>query len=201
MPTFLKHVGQVASTGKKCVVVFRSIPNDPSSCLIVETERLDDLYHSDLQSAVESIGAQETVDFYVYAQRSIFHDGRNMLEALHTSKWLKKVSTNDVTMMPSIGVSIQLDDLNRQLEEINKSKDVSKTTMSDISRNIDAPAQGSNPAGVLDDKQLADNMRAQAMQFQAEATRLLKEADELSPAQEVLVAEAPSAKRKYTKKK
>jgi len=200
MPTFLKHVGQVTSTNKKCVVVFRAIPDDPSSCLVVETESLDDLYHTDLQSAVESTGAQETVDFYTYAQRTMFHDGRNMLSALHQSGRLRKILTNNVTMMPSIGVSIQLDELNKQLGQLNQASDAGKTSSGDISQSSQA-VQELKPVGVLDNADIAAQMRSQADFFKKEADRLLKEADELSPSEKVLVAEAPSAKRKYTKKK
>lgn len=201
MPTFLKHVGLVSSTGKKCVVVFRTLPGDTTSCLVVETESLAQNYHDDLQSAVESISAQETVDFYNYAQRNIFHDGRNMLQALHASGWLKKYPTDDITMKPTPEISISLQELNTQLDNIN----ASKTTSTDISRNMADPVQESKPAGVLDDEQIAANMRQQAAQFRAEADRLLKEADELSPSKQAkkepeLVADAKS-KRSYNKKK
>lgn len=200
MPTFLKHVGLVSDTGKKCVVVFRTLPGDTSSCLVVETESLGQNYHDDLQSAVESISAQETIDFYTYAQRNVLHDGRNMLEALHLSGWLKKYPTTDITMKPTIDISIQLNELNTQLDNIN----ASKTTSTDISRNMADPVQESKPAGVLDDEQIASNMRLQAAQFKAEAERLLKEADELSPSKtkkEPELAAATKPKRAYNKKK
>ena len=196
MPTFLKHVGQVTDTGKKCVVIFRSLPDDDTFCLVTETETLDQLYHDDLQSAVESPGAQDTIDFYKYAQRAVFHDGSNMLEGLHLNGWLKKIPTSNVTMKPTNDVSIQLNELNIQLAEITTS-DPSKTTMSDISRTIDS-VQESKPAGVLDDEQIAANMRAQAAQFKAEADRLLKEANELSP---IKVSATSKQKRTYNKKK
>ena len=196
MPAFLKHVGQVTDTGKKCVVIFRSLPDDDTFCLVTETETLDQLYHDDLQSAVESPGAQDTIDFYKYAQRAVFHDGSNMLEGLHLNGWLKKIPTSNVTMKPTNDVSIQLNELNIQLAEITTS-DPSKTTMSDISRTIDS-VQESKPAGVLDDEQIAANMRAQAAQFKAEADRLLKEANELSP---IKVSATSKQKRTYNKKK
>ena len=97
---------------------------------------------------------------------------------------------------PTNDVSIQLNELNIQLAEITTS-DPSKTTMSDISRTIDS-VQESKPAGVLDDEQIAANMRAQAAQFKAEADRLLKEANELSP---IKVSATSKQKRTYNKKK
>jgi len=194
MPTFLKHVGQVASTGKKCVVVFRTIPNEETSCLVVETEVLGTNYHDNLVEAVESPSGQEDIDFYKYAQRNTFFDGRNMLEAMHISGWLKKFPTNEIIMMPTRDIKINLSDLNAQLDQ----NDSSRTTSSDISQSE------SKPAGILDDKDIANQMRNQAAFFRSEAERLLKEANTLDPQTITTaspVAEAPKPKRAYTKKK
>ncbi len=177
MPQFLKHVGQIDSTGKKCVVVFREIPGEESSCLVVETESLPQLYHDDLINAVESDSAQEDMDFYKYASRTVLHDGRNMLEAFHLSGWLKKLPNNQVTMLPTREVSIRLNELNSQINQLNNA---GKTTSGDVNGNVPV-VEETKPAGVLDDKQIADQMRSQAAYFRKEAERLLAEADALDP--------------------
>jgi hypothetical protein len=216
MPTFIKHVGQVSSTGKKCVVVFRTIPGDKDSCVVVETESLADLYHDDLQRAVESDAAQSDVDFFKYAQRTSFHDGRNMLETLHTSGWMKKFPTSEITMMPTPDIKISLAELNTQLADL----DLGRTTSGDINGSDDAPPlNGGKTPGVLDDEDLAMQMRSQADFFRRESERLLAEAEALSPSkakvkETVTVAskerttkpkaetvEAPKTKRAYNKKK
>lgn len=190
MPTFLKHVGQSAATGKKCIVVFREIPGDTNSCLVVETESLPTNYHDNLVEAVESNAGQEDVDFYKVAQRLTFHDGRNMLEGLHLSGWLRKFNTEEIIMMPTPEIKIGLRDLNSQLSQ------GSKTSSGDISQS------DSKPAGVLDDKDIANQMRSQAAFFRSEAERLLKEAEALNPSTvEAPAAEAPKVKRAYNKKK
>jgi hypothetical protein len=197
MPQFIKHVGQVNGTGKKCVVVFREIPGDESSCLVVETESLPQQYHDELISAVESDSAQEDMDFFKYASRSTFHDGRNMLEAMHLSGWLTKLSSREVTMMPTREIQIGLTDLNQQIASINNS---GRTTSGDIGG--EPVAEPKNP-GVLDDSQIANQMRSQAAYFQKEAQRLLAEAEALSPNKVITTTSAPDVKpkRKYTKKK
>ena len=108
MPTFIKHVGQVSATGKKCVVVFRRIPGDDNSCLVVETESLPDLYHDKIIESVESPSAQAEPEFYNFAARSVFHDGVNMLQGLHSNGWMRKLSTSEVTMMPTPEIKIVL---------------------------------------------------------------------------------------------
>jgi hypothetical protein len=201
MPEFIKHVGQVNSTGKKCVVVFREIPGATDSCLVVETETLPQLYHDDVISAIESAAAQEDMDFFKYATRSTLHDGRNMLEAFHLSGWMRKLPTSEVTMMPTREIKISLHDLNNQLSSLNKD---GRTTSGDISADEDS----STPAGVLDDAKIANQMRSQATFFHKEAQRLLAEAEALDPSKtKTTVKETAQAepevkvKRKYTKKK
>jgi len=197
VPQFIKHVGQVDSTGKKCVVVFREIPGDETSCLVVETESLPQQYHDDLMTAVESVSAQEDMDFFKYAGRSTFHDGRNMLEAMHLSGWMKKFAANEVTMLPTREISIRLSDLNQQISSMNNAS-AGRTTSGDISA-----TEPSGSAGTLSDQQIANQMRSQAAFFQKEAQRLLAEAEALNPGQTVTVTSAPDVKpkRKYTKKK
>ena len=201
MPEFIKHVGQVNQSNKKCVVVFREIPGEESSCLIVETESLPELYHDDLINAVESHGSQSDMDFYKFAQRSTFHDGTNMLESLHLKGLLKKVSVNEITMIPTRDAKILLADLNSQLRQINNE---GRTTSGDINATVDEP-QESNSPGTLSDKQIANQMRSQAEYFQREANRLLKEAEALDPGKTVnssaTEAVVDKPKRKYTKKK
>lgn len=197
MPQFIKHVGQVDSTSKKCVVVFREIPGENNSCLVVETESLPQLYHDDLMTAVESDSAQAEADFSNYASRSSFHDGRNMLEGMHLSGWLKKLSTQDVTMLPTREISIGLADLNQQMAALANE---GKTTSSDISD--PTPIAEIKSLDTLSDEQIANQMRSQATYFQKEAQRLLAEADSLSPnniSSNVPTTSTP--KRKYTKKK
>mgnify|MGYP003669918549 FL=1 len=78
----LKHVGQLINTQKRCVVMFREIPDDESNCLIVDTDSLVDWMHDDVINAVESPGAQSSIDFSEFAQRRTMTDGTNMLQAL-----------------------------------------------------------------------------------------------------------------------
>lgn len=196
MPQFLKHVGQIDTTGKKCVVVFREVPGEANSCLVVETESLPQLYHDDVINAIESDSAQEDMDFYKYAARSVLHDGRNMLEAFHLSGWLKKLPTTGVTMLPTREIKIRLDDLNSQINQLN----AGKTTSGDVNNN--QPIEESKPAGVLSDSQIANQMRSQAAFFRKEAERLYAEAETLDPQTTApLQKTAPTVKTEATEKK
>jgi hypothetical protein len=190
MAKFIKHVG-INGQGKKVVVVFRSLPDDSESALVIPTEALPALYHDDLIRAIESNHAQDSNDPSDFLFRQVFHDGTNMLNTIHQRGWMIKVSTKSVVMTPRPGVEINLVDLNRELKQIERSEIATQpksgsTRSSDIGGNV----QESSPPGVITDQQLASKYRAQAATFEAEVRRLREEADKLDPKGQVAVVPA-----------
>lgn len=176
MAQFIKHVG-VNGQGKKCVVVFRELPGDPDSALIIPTDALPQLYHDDLIKAIENPNCQDLIDTSDYLFRQVFNDGTNMLNTLHQKGWMVKVPTKSVAMTPKPGVTINLVDLNRELKQISNAQAAAGTRSTDIATN--APAN--NPPGVITDESLAAKYRAQANQFELEVRRLREEAEKLDP--------------------
>ena len=53
MATNIKHTGMLLNTGKRVVVVFRELPDDPTHCLVVDTEAVPDWMQDDIHTAVE----------------------------------------------------------------------------------------------------------------------------------------------------
>ena len=113
----LKHVGRVRSTGKRCVVAYRTLPGDAYNCLIVPTENLPDSYHDSLINLVESNAGQTANEFAEALARTNFPDGSIMLAALHTQGRMIKVSTDQIEMMPTNSASILLSELNQVIAE------------------------------------------------------------------------------------
>jgi hypothetical protein len=183
MAQFIKHVG-VNGQGKKCVVVFRELPGDPDSALIIPTEALPQLYHDDLIKAIEHPNCQDLMDTSDYLFRQVFNDGTNMLNTLHQKGWMVKVPTKSVAMTPKPGVVINLVDLNRELKQITNAQTAAGTRSSDIANN----APTNNPPGVITDEALASKYRVQANQFESEARRLREEAEKLDPKGAAVVA-------------
>jgi len=183
MARFIKHVGQDGK-GAPVVVVFREVPNDSENCLIVRTTDLPELHQADLIKAVESVSGQDANDIGDFLHRQKFNDGTDMLSTIHAKGWLTKVPTKHIVMVPSPGNKINLQDLNKELKQINRpkpgipGKGGVATRSADIANDSTTP--GGNP-GVLDDSAIANKLRNQAKTFQAEAKRLLAEAEELVP--------------------
>ena len=185
-----KHVGQIINTQRRCVVMFREVPGEPENCLIIDTDALPDWMHDDVINAVNSPGAQASANFYEYAQRTMFADGSNMLQALHTRGLLRKQPTSNIKMTPNASVAIRLDELNTIIAEqtggkpaVVPPKDPNALSVAGKKVNTDAAAPKTAPAakGVISDEQIAQGMLSQAQQFEAEAKRLREEATALAP--------------------
>ena len=196
----IKHVGQVANTGLKCVVVFREIYDengnvtDPNHCLIVETERLPDMEHDDIVRVVESDSAQTANQFYEVAHRSMFSDGINMLTKLHNRGYLKKYPTNQILMTPNSSTSVALSEVNEIIKKQStgmSESDIANSMVDDTdspprtsttlspSQTIDQAVPTSESA--MDDTALAQTMLDQATTYEAEVTRLREEAYAMAP--------------------
>jgi L-lactate utilization protein LutC len=185
----IKHVGQVINTQKRVIVVFREIPDEPESCLVVDTDAAPDWMHDDLITAVESNGAQASANFYEYAQRSVFTDGSNMLTTLHEQGRLNKHPTKNIAMTPNNSVSVNLAELNTMIATetggapvvVPDDTEFGNAGM-DAVPDINAIAQATPEAeAVIDDGDLAKNMLAQAEGFLAEAETLKAQAYDLDP--------------------
>ena len=196
----MKHVGQVANTGLKCIVVFREIYDEngnvtePDNCLIVETERLPDMEHDDMVRVVESPSGQEADEFYQIAHRSMFADGINMLVKLNHRGYLKKYPTNQILMTPNSYTSVPLSEINeivRKQKTGMSPRDIQNSMVDDT----DKPARTSTSLSqsqtndqamptnekVMDESALAQTMLDQATTYEAEVTRLREEAYAMAP--------------------
>ena len=182
----IKHVGQIINTQKKCIVVFRELPDDPTHCLLVDTDAAPDWMHDDLMKAVEAPGAQSSANFYEYAERTVFTDGTNMLQTLHSTGRLIKFPTDKVAMTPNNSVSVNLKELNDIIRDDTDGAPVvspDDTQIQPAARDLsDVPEiGGQTDAPVMEDGDLAKSMIAQAESFLAEAESLKAQAYELDP--------------------
>ena len=189
----IKHVGQIINTQRRCVVVFREVPDEPENCLVVDTDALQDWMHDDVINAVESPGAQASPNFYEYAQRTMFTDGSNMLQTMNARNLLQKVSTSNIMMTPNQTSQVKLSELNDIIREQSggapvvapelmgeadmQGKDTSPVVTEAVEAEQSAPAPTVAPAdGVMGDEDVAKGMISQAEYFEGEAKRLREEA-------------------------
>ncbi len=189
----VKHVGRVRATGKKCIVVFRTLPGDAYNCLIAPTENLPDSYHDALINLVESSGGQSSNEFGEIMARSIFPDGSVMLAALHTQGRLIKVSTDQIDMIPNSTTRIQLSELNQIIAEQNGVSVDALSLKSGITEKPEQHVEVQNVADIAPVTETTDTAPdasdpvATAKYYRSQADKLAKQAAEFRRKAEELV--------------
>jgi len=197
----LKHVGK--HNDKRCVIIFRKIPELDHMALVVYSDLLPRMCHDEIMRAVESPQGQAAMEISEVLFRTIMADGTNCLESLHRNGLMKKVPTNQVLVTPTPTSSVRLDELNDILDEMAKGEEAMKR-LQDLDNNRglsgkSAPrraeiqelgekktreAQGNTSAaemlsGMLSDTDLAAQRIEQAAKMEASAKQLLAEAERL----------------------
>lgn len=217
----IKHVGR--HNNKKVVIVFRQLQDMNSHmALVVYTDTMPANYHDNMMKVLESAVGQQAKDFADALHRSVFNDGRNMLQTLHSNGWLKKVQTSQVIVEASPKSHVRLDELNEIINKIDAGGEAAdKLKQLDAQRGLYDPAKAiKEPTdvvadaeivnetevptiasdGVLTDEVIAQNTLQQAEQMEAQIKTLEAEVGRL---REEAYSMAPSLKpkRKYTRKK
>jgi hypothetical protein len=200
----LKHIGRINNTGAKVLVVFRTLPGESNTSLVLPVSNLPDHYHDSIMEMVVTDQAQEAFELGEMMFIRSFTDGRPMLQAMQADGRLQKVSTDRVTMTPNPNDSTLLSDLNvliaeqknctiddlytfvsgapkksdTKVEDIVKVKDLAPNVDPDIPAPVRAQAALTE---TLSDKDIAKSLRSQADAMYKEAARLRKEAEDLDP--------------------
>jgi len=173
-----KHIGILDNTGVRCIVVFREVPNDEKFCLVVETDRIPDMYHDNLIEMVNSKESQEATDFNTILNRRTFSDGANALQALHYKGYLRKVAVDQVILTPFPGQNLPLELLNAQLKGTLDQYKEKEEKQAETNRAIEAKA---NPLSSADPKTVALGLLMQVELLETEADKKRNEAFELCP--------------------
>jgi hypothetical protein len=202
----IKHVGRIKDNGRKCIVVFRTLPGDAFNCLVVMTESLSDSYHDSLINLVESNAAQSNPELSEVLARAVFSDGSTMLPSLHVKGLFTKLPTSVVEMTPNSSVNILLSELNQiiaeqrgvsvqdlafQSDAPNPNTEVKEiATAKDISPKLGNtdPLIDQTAAQSLSGEDLAKKYRSDADRLSKEAAQLRRLAEELVPTKKKAVA-------------
>jgi len=198
----IKHIGKHGD--RKVAIVFREIPGEEHMALVVYPETMPVQMHDTLMKVIESEVGQTADSLGDALFRSLFPDGRPILQTLHSEGMLKKVQTKQVVVTPNARSHVNLEEMNRILSEMKMGQDAIRKMANldndrgmtgkvrprdDYGREVGAPTElvrqgssavaGSDAARALDDAALAVNFRDQATRMAAEARQLLAESDRL----------------------
>jgi hypothetical protein len=187
---FLRHVGKHGD--RKVAIIFREVPNEPHMCLVVYTELLNQNAHDPMMKCIESDIGQSSECLADALNRSHTKDGKFILQYLHHEGLLKKVNTENIVVTPAPNTQIKLNELNKILDEMKLGEDaVKRLAEMDQSSGMQSPVDvarrmrnsesstDSQAQGILNDNQLAEDLRKQAMKMSQEAKGLLAESERL----------------------
>jgi hypothetical protein len=195
----LKHIGKMKNTGSKVVVVFRTLPGESNTALVLPAATLPDSYHNSLMALIETDQAQQSFELGELMFVRLFPDGRQMLQAMQQDGRLQKVPTDTVIMTPTNQTEIVLADLNVLIAEQKnctiddlctfvkgyqspKDNSTEVKTVAEVKEVPAAPVRAQAAQNeVLTDLDIAKSYRSQADAMYKEAARLRKQADDLDP--------------------
>lgn len=141
-----RHVGR-DHLGNRIIVIFRELPEDPSRCLVVETDRLPEIYHDNLMAVVNSTEAQQTHNLYEVLDRRLFGDGTRILQTLHQRGYIKSLNIDQVMLIPMPNRELPLREANAAIAG----------TPVEPAPQAQEPAPVPAPAPVADDAELASD--------------------------------------------
>jgi len=186
----MKHVGKMKNNSARVAIVYRTLPGDPYSSLVIGTNGLVDSYHDSLMAVIESDMGQQTNELADILSVRRFPDGSNMLGYLHTNGHLVKVPTNMVLVTPDNKTSIPLNELNEliakqknvSLEELavtdgSQKKAPAKEVVTEAVPEVDTSPKINDGGFELS----ASEMRSRADALFKQAQVLRRQADELDP--------------------
>jgi len=197
----IKHIGKHGD--RRVAIVFREIPGEEHMCLVVYPETLPVSMHDSLMKTIESDVGQQAENLGDALFRTLFPDGRPMLQTFHAEGMMKKVQTKQVVVTPNNTSHVNLEEMNnilrkmklgesaiREMADLDKNRGMSNyKRKDDFGREIGAPMDqvrqgsaavaGSDAARALDDVALAVDFQKQAERMAAEAKGLLAESARL----------------------
>lgn len=117
MAKFTKHVGKMKNNSARVAIVYRTLPGDANSALVVGTNGLTDAYHDSLMSLIDSDTGQQANELADVLAVRRFPDGSVMLQYLHANGHLKKVPTSLVLMTPNAQTAQPLNEVNQMIAQ------------------------------------------------------------------------------------
>ena len=196
----IKHIGKHGD--RKVAIVFREVPGEEHMCLVVYPDVLPVAMHDAMMKVIESEPGQAAENLGDALFRSLFNDGRPMLQTLHVEGMIKKVQCRQVTVTPTATSHVNLEEMNgiirkmklgedaiREMADLDANRGMTGRVRQrdDFGREVGAPNEfvrgssvaGSDAARALDDAAIARDLQTQAARMASEARSLLAESDRL----------------------
>jgi len=203
----IKHIGKHGD--RKVAIIFREVPGEEHMALIIYPETLPISMHDAIMKVIETPVGQTAENLGDALFRSLFSDGRPMLQTLHSERMIKKVQAKQIIVTPNATSHVNLEEMNNIIRKMKLGNEAIKEMADldadrgitgkakrrdDYGREVGAPVQqrmqdvaGSDAAKALDDTSLAADRMRQAQRMEAEARGLLAESARLKAEAQTMV--------------
>lgn len=122
----VKHIGALASTGAKIVVVFMQLPDAPDKALIFDMDAIPRDLVDDLEKLIKSSEAQNSENLAdILGRRATPRTEVPVLNWLHNRGYLKPVNISEIVMTPTPYVRIPLNSLLMDMKRVKLGLDAS----------------------------------------------------------------------------
>jgi hypothetical protein len=208
----IKHIGKQGD--RKVAIVFREVPGEEHMSLVIYPDVLPVSMHDSIMKVIESDVGQQAENLGDALFRSLFPDGRPMLQTLHVEGMIKKVQAKNIVVTPNATSHVNLAEMNeilrkmklgeqaiREMADIDNNRGMTGKVKrkDDFGREVGAPsefARGQHVAG----SDAARSMQAPqngalddtsiATNLQSQAARMAAEAKSLMAESQRLLKEA-----------
>lgn len=214
----IKHIGKHGD--RKVAIIFREIPGEDHMCLVIYPDTMPVAMHDSIMKVIESDVGQTAEHLGDALFRSLFPDGRAMLQTLHEERMMKKVQTKQVVVTPTSNSHVNLEEMNNIIRQMTASQDAARRLADldansgmtgrvrprdDFGREVGAPTAqvrqgssaiaGSDAAKALDNAALAQDLQTQAQRMASEARALLVESERLQQEANHMLGDNPTTKK------
>jgi hypothetical protein len=120
----IKHIGKHGD--RKVAIVFREVPGEEHMALVVYPDIMPIHIHDSVMQVLESPVGQTAENLGDAMFRSLLSDGRAMLQSLHSEGMIKKVQAKQVIVTPTANSHVNLEELNKIINEMKTGADAVK---------------------------------------------------------------------------
>ena len=164
----LRHIGKMASTDRRLVVVYMQIPGREDHALVVDSDALHPKYHDELMQLVKGEGQKFPVLADLLGRRILSYTNQDMLTSLHQAGKLDAVPVKNVIMLPQPNQAIPLVKLIELMNAANGKAPVAPVAEENLENRV---IENQNIDRNNAQYQIAANILEEAKMLEAEAKR------------------------------
>lgn len=177
-----KHVGKMANTDQRLVVVLMQIPQRETHALAIAADNLPPYIEQAVMSIVDSQEGQAAVNLLEVLGRRLMSDsGKSVLQTLHELQLLQPVPVEKVIMLPQPNMPFPLKSIIEAMGGAVPASGPTPTTPTAETEKFNAHVQNQTAQSVEEKVGIARSLLVEAMDLEAIASKKREQAYSMAP--------------------